>query len=292
MSKIYPDISHHHPVKDWDAIEKNCPFIITKATQGTSFVDSSLKDVIKQCENRNIPYWLYTYLNKGDELTQTKFMVSTCKPLIGKNFVGYVLDVEAGNQPGNVNKALDYLCGLNHKVMIYTMYAEYIRYRNVIAERPKKCAWWEARYGKNDGTYNASYPAHNGVDLHQFTDNGNCPGITDKIDLNRLTGKGKNEAWFKTPLDKLRGYTGTFPALPPRGYYQEGDGYKTLVDYPTQIKRVQKLLNWAMNGNLKVDGKYGEKTADLQKKLQKKYKLPVNGKFGDKSLKVCKNMKK
>ena len=47
-----------------------------------------------------------------------------------------------------------------------------------------------------------------------------------------------------------------------------------------------------MNGNLVVDGKYGEKTADLQKKLQKKYDLTVNGKFGDKSLKVCKNMKK
>lgn len=43
MSKLYPDISHHHPVKDWNKIETNCPFIITKATQGTSFVDSALK---------------------------------------------------------------------------------------------------------------------------------------------------------------------------------------------------------------------------------------------------------
>ena len=94
MSKLYPDISHHHPVKDWNKIENNCPFIITKATQGTTFVDSALKKIISECEKRKIPYWLYTYLDKGDELAQAKFMVNTCKKLIGKYFVGYILDVE------------------------------------------------------------------------------------------------------------------------------------------------------------------------------------------------------
>lgn len=292
MIKIYPDISHHHKVSDWDKIKKNCPFIITKATQGTSFVDDYMREVIKQCEKRNIPYWLYTYLNKGDELAQARFMVSTCKRLVGKNFVGYILDVEVGNKSGNVKDALKYIEGLGHKCMIYTMFADYANYRTVIAGRGKNTAWWEARYGLNDGVYRSKYPAHDGADLHQFTDKGTCPGITDKIDLNRITGR-KSESWFKTPLSKeKKGYTGTFPVLPNRGYYQIGDGYKTLTMYPTQIKRVQKLLNWAMNGNLVVDGKYGEKTADLQKKLQKKYDLPVNGKFGDKSLKVCKNMKK
>lgn len=42
MSKYYPDISHHHTVEDWNKVAKNCPFLITKATQGTSFVDSAM----------------------------------------------------------------------------------------------------------------------------------------------------------------------------------------------------------------------------------------------------------
>lgn len=200
MSKIYPDISHYHPIKDWDKIEKSCPFIITKATQGTSFVDSTLKSIIKECEKRNIPYWLYTYLNKGNELAQAKFMVNICKKLIGKHFIGYILDVEAGNKAANVKGALEYLEGLGHKIMIYHMYADYASYRTVITGRSERTAWWEARYGKNDGKYRPKYPCHKGVDLHQFTDKGTCPGISDKIDLNRITGQGKNESWFKTPL--------------------------------------------------------------------------------------------
>lgn len=200
MSK-YPDISHHHPVGDWDKIEKNCPFIITKATQGTSFVDSAMEGIIKQCEKRGIPYWLYVYLNKGDELAQAKFLVKTCKDKVGKCFVGYILDVEAGNTAAGVQKAVDYLKTLNEKMMIYTMYAQYSTYKNVIKNRPEKCAWWEARYGLNDGTYRSNYPCHDGVDLHQFTSNGTCPGISDRIDLNRITGQGKSEKWFMTPKE-------------------------------------------------------------------------------------------
>lgn len=201
MSK-YPDISHHHPVSDWDKIEKNCPFIITKATQGTSFVDSAMAGIVRQCEKRGIPYWLYVYLNKGDELEQAKFLVKTCKDKVGKCFVGYILDVEAGNTAAGIQKAVDYLKTLGCKMMIYTMYAQYSTYKNVIKNRPTKCAWWEARYGLNDGTYCSNYPCHDGADLHQFTSNGSCPGISDRIDLNRITGQGKSEKWFMTSKEE------------------------------------------------------------------------------------------
>ena len=87
-------------------------------------------------------------------------------------------------------------------------------------------------------------------------------------------------------------YTGTFPALPPRGYYKKGDGYKTLTNYTKQIKRVQKLLNWIMNASITVDGDYGEKTETLCEKFQKKYGLAVDGEFGKKSLAKAKTIKK
>ena len=76
--------------------------------------------IVKQCEKRGIPYWLYAYLNKGDELAQAKFLVKTCKDKIGKHFMGYVLDVEAGNAASGVQKAMDYLKTLEYKMMLYT----------------------------------------------------------------------------------------------------------------------------------------------------------------------------
>lgn len=96
---------------------------------------------------------------------------------------------------------------------------------------------------------------------------------------------------FITPVEKT-GYSGTLPKLPPRGYYQTGDGYKTLKDYKSQIKKVQKLLNWITDSDIKVDGLYGDNTAKLASSAQKIFDLPVNGKFGTKILGKAKKYKK
>ena len=193
--KKYPDISHYHPVNNWEQAKKSVGFLISKATQGTGYIDNTLDGFVSGCESRGIPYWLYTYLNKGRELAQAQYMVRVCASKVGKNFVGYILDVEAGNSASGVQQALDYLKDLGRKTMIYTAYKDYSVYRSVIANRGDNCAWWEARYGLNNGEYNSNYPCHNGVDLHQYTSNGICPGISGKCDLNRLTGT-KSEEWF------------------------------------------------------------------------------------------------
>ena len=54
MSKYYPDISHYHPVRNWDTVKRNCPFLIMKATQGISYIDKTLYTNIKECEKRGI----------------------------------------------------------------------------------------------------------------------------------------------------------------------------------------------------------------------------------------------
>lgn len=94
-------------------------------------------------------------------------------------------------------------------------------------------------------------------------------------------------------VTKKKTYPDTFPALPPRGYYKLGDGYETLTNYPTQIKRVQKLINWIMEDALiTVDGEYGPKTEAKVKAFQKKYKLTQDGEFGSNCLKKAKTIKK
>lgn len=201
MGKII-DISHHHKVSDWKKVQSGVDVLITKATQGTGFVDDYFPLIVEECEKRGIPYWLYTYLNNGNEDAQAKFMVKTCRDVVGGHFVGYILDIEENNSVTGVKRAMDYLSALDHKMAIYTMYAQYDKYKTLISERPEKCAWWEARYGLNDGIYRSNYPCHSGVDLHQYTSAGVCQGIPDEIDLNRVTGNGKKLKWFMTPKTK------------------------------------------------------------------------------------------
>ena len=59
-----------------------------------------------------------------------------------------------------------------------------------------------------------------------------------------------------------------------------------------QIRLLQLAVNWATGSKLKDDGKYGKKTVDAVKDLQKKNGLPVNGCYGNKCQKVIKTMKK
>lgn len=299
-----PDVSHYHPVVNWDFVKKYCPVIISKATQGTSYVDPTLDAFISGCEEYQIPYWLYAYLNKGKETEQAKFLVNTCKDKVGEYFVGYVLDVEAGNDPANVKKALTWL-GKSHRVMLYTGYADYSTYKEVIADRGK-ALWWEARYGKNDGTYNSFYPCHGGVDLHQYTSRGECPGVKGVADLNRIvdaTLSDITEHMNEQPVEEGKTYGGKYPVFAlGRDCYKYGDGIVTLTNYPTQIKRLQMLVNWILTGyasqsdkrpvSIAVDGKYGKATESAVRKAQILIGANVDGIFGQQTLRLAKKFKR
>lgn len=299
VSQAYiPDVSHWHPVIDWDIAQMACPVIIAKATQGTAYIDPTLRDFIRGCEKKHIPYWLYAYLNKGNETAQARFLIKTCKPMVGSYFVGYVLDVEADNTAENVRKALDWL-KKSYRAMLYTGYADYAVYKEVIKDRGD-VLWWEARYGKNDGTYNKSYPCHGGVDLHQYTSLGYCPGVQGKADLNKIMDAALTDftEHMNPPAPEPepttgKSYTGTYPIFADnRDCYKYGDGFLTLRNYPTQIKRLQTLVNWITGEKISVDGKYGGKTREAVKKAQKIIGANVDGIFGTQTLRLAKKYRK
>ncbi|MCD7760457.1 MAG: peptidoglycan-binding protein [Clostridiales bacterium] len=270
----YPDISRYHPVEDWSKVRDGCPFLISKATQGTGYVDPTLEKFVQGCEANQIPYWLYAYLDRGDELAQAKFLVKTVNALAGPFFRGYALDVEAGNPAANVQAALDYLEGLGGRCMIYTMYAQYGVYRAVVTGRGSGTAWWEARYGKNDGSYSSSYPAHDGADLHQYTSQGRCPGISGGVcDLNRLTG-AKDERWFtgETAASTATTTTGGFDVSALSTIKKGSAG--------AQVKSLQSLLNGKNGAGLDVDGICGSKTVAAVKAYQTAQGLTVDGVCG------------
>ena len=105
------------------------------------------------------------------------------------------------------------------------------------------------------------------------------------VAINLSTGSKASETTKKA-------YTGTFPTLPKRGYFKKGDGYNTLTSYKTQIRRVQRFLNWALSGSLVVDGEYGEKTAAACTKFQKTVKITADGLFGKDTLAKAKAYRK
>lgn len=205
-----PDVSHHRPVRDWNKVKESCSFLLSKATQGTTFIDNTLDTFIKNCEKNKIPYWLYTFMVKGDGKTQAKYMVDKCKGKVGKYFVGYIIDAEknpsTGTKPtdSQVKTALDYLSSLDVKWGLYTGFADYSYYKNSItkAKNSKNGFWWEARYGNNNGAYNPKYPCNKGAALHQYTSLGTCDGISGKIDLNRVVNGVRGLDWFITPVSK------------------------------------------------------------------------------------------
>lgn len=197
-----PDFYHGDGITDIKEVKKHCSFVIHKATQGT-MIDSRMRARVHSFEKNRIPYWLYVFLNKGNELEQVKYMVEQTKNHVGDFFVGYVLDIERNNKPAACLEALRWMLSRGKKVMIYIMYSDFDRYSRLvqICAGHSRAAVWEARYGANNGKYSAKYPPHKGVALHQFTDKGRCPGLAGENDLNRITGI-KPKLWFTTPIKK------------------------------------------------------------------------------------------
>lgn len=89
----------------------------------------------------------------------------------------------------------------------------------------------------------------------------------------------------KKTNSKKKTYSGAFPKLPKRGYFKTGDK-------GAQVKRLQKLLNWAIDAGLAVDGEIGKKTKAAIGTFQASYKLKVDYLFGSKCLAKTKSIRK
>lgn len=312
---IIPDISHHETVKDWGEVATNAPFLVMKATQRTNWIDPTLKSVVAGCRRHNIPYWLFSYVEKGNiqyHIEQVRYLIQVTKDLgiLGdadtasdKYFVGWVLDIENGNSLDGALAATKYLyshCG-TFKMMVYTGHKDYKRYKKLIdyilTVNPEKVGWWESRYGKNKPKYNPFYPPHKGCDLHQYTEYGKYPGIEGDVDLNRLTGT-QTISWFTSakavPIPDnvviAALYSGEkVKVFPDRGFYRKGDGYLVLTgsSWKKEIKKIQKMVSWVSEINLTIDGDYGAKTVEAVKRAQIACGIRADGLFGPKTAKAC-----
>ena len=76
-------------------------------------------------------------------------------------------------------------------------------------------------------------------------------------------------------------YTGTYPS---KTMSKGASG--------TQVKNLQRFLNWAVSAGLSVDGKYGSKTTSAVKKFQKAVGITQSGKFNKTTLNKAKTYTK
>ena len=90
--------------------------------------------------------------------------------------------------------------------------------------------------------------------------------------VDRIIGFVNTAQLASTAYDPSTPYTGK---LPTKTVKKGSKG--------TDVKRVQKFLNWCIKAKLKVDGSCGKNTVTAIKKFQKQYKLKVDGIFGSQS---------
>lgn len=90
-----------------------------------------------------------------------------------------------------------------------------------------------------------------------------------------------------------KGYSGTFPKLPARGYFKyDPKTPKKFYDTGAQVKNLQRFLNWAVGANLAVDGYYGQATYNAVKAFEKAVGIRQDGLFGNNCLAKAKAFKK
>ena len=110
--------------------------------------------------------------------------------------------------------------------------------------------------------------------MWQYSSGGKVPGISGRVDMNKLYGSEPQPAPIST-------YNGQFPVLPKRGWFSSGDRGE-------EVKRLQRFLNWYGGYGLAVDGIVGRKTINAVKQFQGRERLKVDGAFGKNSLERAK----
>ena len=128
--------------------------------------------------------------------------------------------------------------------------------------------------------------------MHKWFANTNCPGPYLESKFEYIADEVNKQLSPEKKTGKK--YNGLFPTLPKvknnKGVMVAGSLKKGSKG--TQVKRLQKFLNWYGDYNLVVDGDFGTKTESAVKKFQKDMKIEVDGYFGKDSLAKAKAVKK
>lgn len=250
-------------------------------------LDSTFENNYSNAIKAGLPVGIYYYslaTNKQEAKKEAEFVIAHLK---GKQITFPVyIDMEdsAYKQYKCSKSELAQVCDqwcktINDAGYIAGVYASLDWFNKKIGTIVEPHTKWVAQYNSKC-TYKGQY------DMWQYSSSGNVAGISSRMDVNycyKDFAKGKYPNPMPSPTAKP--YTGTFPKLPTRKYFKRGDK-------GTQVKYLQKFLNWYGEYKLVVDGVIGSKTIIAVEKFQKAEGLDVDGLFGKQCLAKAKVVKK
>ena len=240
--------------------------------------DSSGKEVLKSefkySTSSSSPYnWTYVFRPKKN----AEKMASMCEKAIANNYIGYNKDGSSAlKEAKKVNYDLSKIktkCGLScgELISLCSHYAGlstcYIGTGLGLSKSLKQNSNYETINYKNGMTLKRG----------------------DVIITAHSNGKYNHVAMIlKGNAPEKKGYSGSFPTLPKRGYFKKGDK-------GAEVEKLQKLLIWLGHsvGKAGADGIYGDKTAAAVTAFEKAQKLKyIDGKWGKECQAKAKTIKK
>lgn len=222
------DISEFQQGLDFSkVIAAGITVVYIKATQGTGYINPSLRQHYQEAKSHGLNVGFYHYFSPGiDAVTQAQFfntaisgMSYECLPMLDvEEDKGY--DAEALSNVVHVClNEITYLTG--HRAVIYT-YTSFAR-NSLKASYVNMYPLWAADYSSK------GYPGENGIwDSwvgYQYSDSGNIGGIT--VDLDEFTGD--------IFIDKAD-YDAAVDRLAAKGIIGSPDYWKTSVSENTEIQ--------------------------------------------------------
>ncbi|MBE5808964.1 MAG: hypothetical protein E7317_11570 [Clostridiales bacterium] len=191
------DISQWDGAIDYAKLKASASLVIVRATHST-IVDYKFDTYARQLNAYDIPFGVYCYSHADTVDEAKKEALKLYETAKGYSPKFYVMDAETPELSATTIRAFaQALRALGAKrVGCYVAHHYYQTYRYSTVKDAYDFTWIPS-YGKDDGTLlNARSPSYE-CDLWQYTSKGTISGISGKVDLNVVTGKGKSLAWFQ-----------------------------------------------------------------------------------------------
>lgn len=264
---------------------KGLDFVIIKATQGTGYINPSLKAQTKQAVDMSIPYGFYHYASQGGAEKEAQHFIDVVKDHIGKSIL--VLDWETESNPNFKNpkyaKAfLDYVkekTGVTPFIYMSKSVCRQFSWNETAALYPLWAAQYKNKnitgWQKEPWTDSKGYGAWERPLIFQYSSKGRIEGYNGDLDLDisyitkdmwkSYAGAGYDQKSTKTPDNN----TGSAQITRTLKKGCKGE----------DVKWLQTNLN--LRGYfLEMDGIFGEKTLRAVMDFQKKNGLTVDGLVG------------
>lgn len=195
-----PDLSHYEPGADWHAVASDNGFGITKATEGTSGVDSLFKSYWQAMGDAGLIRGAYHFFHPNmDPILQAKHFLSVVGPLKAYDFLALDWETTGGvssaNQKAAADKFFDYVDAQTKRKCWFYSYTSFCT-ENALAKysvRPSWLAQYSARLKLPQGFKAAQ--------IWQYTDHGKYKGVPHPCDGNIFFGSVDD---MKSYLDSVK----------------------------------------------------------------------------------------